>query len=1374
MPPLLASYVLIAPAALAAAALIAVADPGSRPRHALLAARLATFWAFLTALAAAVLVVRHGPVTSPVLGFGEVGLSVRLDALSCLMFMLVSFVGVIVVRFSHNYLEGDPRQGAFVGGLCLTLASVSLLVLAGNLFHLVLAWMATSLALHRLLVFYRERSAAILAARKKFVTARLGDLCLIGAALLLARAFGTIDIASMLARARELGPGAVPPGVPWATLLVAVAALLKSAQFPAHGWLPEVMETPTPVSALLHAGIINAGGFLVVRLADVMLLSAPSLYLLAVVGGFTALFGGVVMLTQPSIKVSLAWSTVAQMGFMLLECGLGAFPLAVLHIIAHSFYKAHAFLSSGSVVDIARSAWIPDLKVRPHAGHVLASLALALLLYAGIGGVFGAFAGDSVAVLSLGAIMTMGLTLLIAQSLQGGTERAVVFRTVAAAGGATIAYFALQAGAAWLLTPTVPAMARPGPAGLIIMLLAVISFALVTVLQILAPVLARGPAWRTARVHLANGLYANVLFNRLVGAPQQITRTPGRMPAVPMDSGARGSTGARSGKPPSAPTRAHGHTQGLLEAARQAGRRIAPLWPLKHFVAVNPFLGVSELDFVEAAGVMARTAGAHMTMPRSFYAGAIADGRIGDDDLAAALARAGSESSGLADVAALKAAAQAEVRPEPEPLPTVADVVGTVSGRDWGAFVTERISAWVAGYFDAGQSAWGSPWRDLPPYEAWRREAVIDRVPEVMGVTGFRQTVQGLPDTAEAALAACVPRLGLEAVDLVTWFHRLLMSVGGWSSYARYRVWQSELHGSTDSTLVEFLAIRLAWEVAMLECHADKPAVAAAWARACEAMASVPGPRHDAAPGVDILLQSAYEHAWQRTFLAQLAQGTMGSKPARRAVQAAFCIDVRSEVFRRALESEADDVETIGFAGFFGFPIEYVPLGQDQGGAQCPVLLKPQYTVCEVVKGADQATQSGILNLRVTRRRVGKAWKVFKMAAVSSFGFVETMGWTYAGKLATDAFGLTRTVPHPAADGIDAATQRRLAPDLAPGWVAGRAIGFTDAAKLDLAESVLKAMSLRQGFARLVMLAGHGSTTVNNPHATGLDCGACGGHTGEANARVAAAILNDRSVREGLVGRGIAIDTDTVFIGALHDTTTDEVTIFDEDTVPASHARELASLKHALVAAGRRARAERAPRLHIGAGDSVDVRIFARSRDWSQVRPEWGLAGCAAFIAAPRERTRNLDLAGRAFLHTYDWRQDENFAILEQVMTAPMVVASWISLQYYGSTVDNRIFGSGNKVLHNVVGTLGVIEGNGGDLRVGLPWQSVHDGERPVHEPLRLSVVIEAPTEAIDAVIDRHENVRALVENGWLHLFALSGDPVVIERRAGRRQWTKA
>jgi uncharacterized protein YbcC (UPF0753/DUF2309 family) len=253
-------------------------------------------------------------------------------------------------------------------------------------------------------------------------------------------------------------------------------------------------------------------------------------------------------------------------------------------------------------------------------------------------------------------------------------------------------------------------------------------------------------------------------------------------------------------------------------------------------------------------------------------------------------------------------------------------------------------------------------------------------------------------------------------------------------------------------------------------------------------------------------------------------------------------------------------------------------------------------------------------------------------------------------------------------------------------------------------------------------------------------------------------LLNDAAVRSGLRDQGIHIPESTWFIPAVHNTTTDEIDFFDTGSVPSSHHEDLKDLQEWVATAGQLTRSERASRL----GTQVPADTFARSRDWSEVRPEWGLAGNAAFLVAPRSRTKGKQLEGRTFMHSYDFKRDTDLKVLELIMTAPMVVANWINLQYFASTVDNRAYGSGNKVLHNVVGLFGIQQGNGGDLMTGLPWQSVHDGHDFQHEPLRLSVVIEAPRIAIQQIIDKHPIVQELAGNGWLTLLALENEQLYV------------
>jgi uncharacterized protein len=807
-------------------------------------------------------------------------------------------------------------------------------------------------------------------------------------------------------------------------------------------------------------------------------------------------------------------------------------------------------------------------------------------------------------------------------------------------------------------------------------------------------------------------------------------------------------------------------------ALDRAGRKIAPLWPLEHFVAVNPFLGVTAQSFEEAARTMARAAGARMTPPRSFFARAIDSGRITDADLEKALAEAAA--GGPDSVERLKAAARTpEPRLDRPETPTVADVARKVTGTDWAAFATHHISNWAASHFDRGQAFWTSPWSSLSPFVAWRREAEIDKTPEVAGLAGFRDRVADLPESVPEAAAFILDRLGVPEAGVDAYLHRCATSIGGWAAYARYRVWDAELYGKTDGSLNELLTVRLAWDWAIHQAlsQTDLPQ---AWS---EAARTLDEPALDAeletALRTNLILQDAFEKSLQRELVSKFAKPRPAPEDgaSRKKVQAAFCIDVRSEVFRRALETVDSEVETIGFAGFFGFPIEFVPLGEERGGAQCPVLLTPQVVVEETVRGGSVDEAEGARTRRERVLKASKAWRSFKFAAVSCFGFVGPVGLAYAKKLFTDSLGWTRPVETRRQLGFEEGVRERLGPRLEPGEVAGRATGMTVEQRIAVAQGVLQAMSLTENFARLVMLTGHGSTTVNNPHATGLDCGACGGHTGEANARFAAAVLNDPAVREGLKAKGLEVPDDTIFLGCQHDTCTDEIEIFDLDQIPASHAEDLAQLQQRLAAAGQIARSERARLLQLDPGLSLDAAVVARSKDWSQVRPEWGLAGCSAFVAAPRHRTKDLDLSGRSFLHSYEWEQDRDYGVLELIMTAPMVVASWISLQYYGSTVDNRVFGCGNKTLHNVAGTLGVLEGNGGDLRVGLPWQSVHDGENYVHEPTRLNVMIEAPIEAMNGIIEKHAAVRELLDHGWLHLFAIDESGQVAHRYDRDLQW---
>ena len=510
-------WMALGPAALAATGLVptAIANAGAR-RFSRWAFAMGVV-AFGVAVAATVALIALGPMRTGTLGLPGAGFALYLDRLTAVLFILVAFVGAAVIRYSIHYLDGDPEHGRFTQWLCLTLAAVLLVILSGHLFQFAIAWIATSVGLHRLLLFYPERPAAVLAARKKFVASRLGDLCLIGAMGLLYGRVGTLEYSALFAHAAQLRDTAATPGSMHAvaTLLV-VAALLKSAQFPLHGWLTEVMETPTPVSALLHAGIINAGGFLVLRFADVVSLSTPALDVLLLVGGVTALFGSVVMLAQTSAKVSLAFSTIAQMGFMMLECGLGAFSAALLHIVAHSLYKAHAFLSSGSVIDLARASWSPSPGGRPHPARMAIAIAGVVVVAAAVGSVFEASVAEQPGVFALGAIVLMGLAHLLANAIDERPNAYVLGRTLGLSVLVAGSYFALQLVVEHLLAGSLPAV-QPlrGPLDLAIVVAVLLAFGVVTILQNSVPRHAEEPRWQALYVHLANGLYVNAFANRL-------------------------------------------------------------------------------------------------------------------------------------------------------------------------------------------------------------------------------------------------------------------------------------------------------------------------------------------------------------------------------------------------------------------------------------------------------------------------------------------------------------------------------------------------------------------------------------------------------------------------------------------------------------------------------------------------------------------------------------------------------------------------------------------------------------------------------------------------------------------------------------------
>jgi len=521
--------VVAAPLFLLAAGLVPTSWANARPRLMARFNMTAAWLAFASAVVVALLYPFETSLSWSLYSIdlpGELGafsISTYINSVTVIMLLLVSFVGAIVSRYSRNYLDGETNQGRFHKWLSLTLASILTLIISGNLLMFALAWIATSLCLHQLLMFYRERPAAVLAAHKKFVASRIGDISLLTAVFLIHSTLGTLQFDEMFQTMANF-EGPTPASLHWAAVLIVIAAALKSAQFPFHGWLIQVMEAPTPVSALLHAGIVNAGAFLIIRMSPVVSYSNTALGLLAVIGLITLALAALVMLTQTSVKVSLAWSTTAQMGFMLLECGLGLYSLAMLHLVAHSLYKAHAFLASGSSVDGFRAPTMSYSAFKTPAWRKVAAFGIAASMTLGIGKLFGIGIADQPALLAAGAIVAVAMTQLLLQAMSVQAHAAFFARAVALSVVVCTAYFTLHHGFELALIGSVLPVRDTGSSFEIFMVAMVILVFIALLLIQQAMKSGHSPLRDALYIHLYNGFYIDVFLTRVL---QRIWPTPG-------------------------------------------------------------------------------------------------------------------------------------------------------------------------------------------------------------------------------------------------------------------------------------------------------------------------------------------------------------------------------------------------------------------------------------------------------------------------------------------------------------------------------------------------------------------------------------------------------------------------------------------------------------------------------------------------------------------------------------------------------------------------------------------------------------------------------------------------------------------------------
>ena len=596
----------------------------------------------------------------------------------------------------------------------------------------------------------------------------------------------------------------------------------------------------------------------------------------------------------------------------------------------------------------------------------------------------------------------------------------------------------------------------------------------------------------------------------------------------------------------------------------------------------------------------------------------------------------------------------------------------------------------------------------------------------------------------------------------------------------------------------------------------------------------------------------ALEAGYQEQLLGQLrthGTNTASSETVRPYSQSVYCIDVRSEPFRRHLESVGPH-ETYGFAGFFAAFIRYRAWGKEHDTEQFPVIMRAKNEVREIPRS--------YLDHKVSKHQARAKWvhaghtllHDLKENVVTPYVMVESLGWFYSlpifGKtlvpmlyqrltawlrrLFVPALATTLTVdklaPRETAEMLEAEQQAvirealheqlglrssRITPTLVEGLrrqalaaegdqaspIAAEEIeragltpetsqafvemlrrqydltarsasrhrerltrtGFTLDEQVLTVDTALRMMGLTKNFARLVLFCAHGSTSDNNPYESALDCGACGGNEGKPNARALAMMANNLKVRERISRLGINIPSDTHFLAGQMDTTTDAIQLFDLEDAPPTHRADIARLQADLKEASVLTSQERCARFpdiqQVVTEAEAQTQVRKRSVDWSQVRPEWGLSNNTSFLIGRRELTKGLDLAGRVFLHSYDYREDPSNRLLEVLLTAPQVVAQWINMEHYFSAVDNDVYGSGSKIYHNVVGRLGIMSGPWSDLRLGLARQTVISGEGAYHEPMRLLTIIEAPRERIDRLIARHDVLQHFYHNEWVHLVAL-------------------
>ncbi len=780
---------------------------------------------------------------------------------------------------------------------------------------------------------------------------------------------------------------------------------------------------------------------------------------------------------------------------------------------------------------------------------------------------------------------------------------------------------------------------------------------------------------------------------------------------------------------------------------------------------------------------------------------------------------------------------------------TLGDWVDELQGSHIVEQVNEQLTKWIAAFVDEGLAGWGMPVRESGFYASWRSLSVHDRSGRFLRIKDYQRKVQSLSEDPEGTIARCLAQLRVPQKRWKEYLSRSLSQLQGWTRYIRWLgenpAYHAQRHHPIDT--VQYLAVRLFYEAELTQVVCQREwgidgnidALMEYWMdRSAEYVQLMEQRTHPVEPWQEGMCRNGWRlfhlfqfleispldlqacssneaekvldwlddfpedrhgpvwlEAYEETFQTEITRklfahrGVHPPLETRPRAQLVFCIDVRSESFRRHIESQGP-YETFGFAGFFGIPISHQGFDREERSFLCPVLLTPNHAVTEIPR----PQQEPALQQYATGTRWHKLgdhlFHDLKQNPVGSLMVIDILGLFFTlGLIGKTVFlkpyywarsqlrGLfSHSVPTQIAVDAPVDPQQPKSGDVeSRGIPGGLAQGFSLEERATCIENGLRAMGLTKNFGRLVCLCGHGSETDNNPYYGALDCGACGGNPGDANARVFAEMANDPEVRVILRDQGLSIPEDTWFLPGKHNTTTDRVTFYDVEELPKSHTEDLRLLQDDLKQAGAHQALERCHRIPNAPREIAPEKAFAhvqaRGCDWANPRPEWGLAGNAAFLIGRRALTKGLNLGGRVFLHSYDPIADPQGAILEKIMTAPLIVGEWINTGYYFSGVDPWVYGSGSKVIHNVVGGVGVMLGSQSDLQMGFPLQTVNNGDAHYHEPVRLLAIIEAKPSVISSIIQKHAILQQLFHNQWLNLVAIDPHDFEFHRYHADSTW---